>query len=179
MTVPDVLDRLGHPRGARGRTTCPLHQGDNTQAFSYQETRWYCFVCNEGGNARQLLQRLVPSDFIGLEGVGLGGDPADGAFAILAGFSSGFFKPRRSQILNDKLQERRQAIEAQADAYHRQAIEDWALSERMLRDGIGRWDLVLEFQADALERLWAAEAVTGCDCRTPAISLESSTSTGP
>lgn len=57
-TVPRVLEQIGWPLGRRNRTTCPITRGDNDQAFHYQEERWYCFSCNEGGGVPRLLERL-------------------------------------------------------------------------------------------------------------------------
>ena len=62
LTVPEVLRRVGHPEGRRHgnrwRTSCPLHHGDNEQAFSYTEQVWHCFRCAESGGARGLAERL-------------------------------------------------------------------------------------------------------------------------
>lgn len=67
MTVSDVLAEIGWPLGTRGRTTCPIHRGDNDQAFSYRDEVWNCFACGEAGNAHQLHDRFRPP----LEGVRL------------------------------------------------------------------------------------------------------------
>lgn len=167
LTVPEVLDRFSHPRGSRGRTTCPLHPGDNQQVFSYEESRWYCFAGCGGGGAKSLLDRLAPPTFLGL-------DRSDGG-DLLASLGSGFFKPRRSQRLDAALRDRVGLIQQRADTYHREAIEDWALASDILRSCRTFPALAPEFEAwtfdllySAWDRLWRAEQYTGCDCRTPA-----------
>jgi len=62
VTIPEVLRRAGHPEGRRWgerwRTTCPLHRGQNEQAFSYTLEVWHCFRCDESGGVRGLADRL-------------------------------------------------------------------------------------------------------------------------
>jgi len=77
LTVLEVLERAGHPLGrrlgARWRTTCPIHRGDNREAFSYTSEVWHCFVCGESGGVVKLaralgvLEERVPRP--GIEGV--------------------------------------------------------------------------------------------------------------
>ena len=52
--VADVLREIGWPLGTahgdRNRTCCPIHKGNNPQAFSYRENLWTCFAgCGSGG----------------------------------------------------------------------------------------------------------------------------------
>ena len=58
LTVPDVLAWAHHPLGSKGRTSCPLHAGNNRQAFSFTEMGWYCFSGCGGGGAKELGERL-------------------------------------------------------------------------------------------------------------------------
>jgi hypothetical protein len=77
LTVLEVLERAGHPPGrrlgTRWRTTCPVHRGDNREAFSYTSEVWHCFVCGESGGVVKLaralgvLEERVPRP--GIEGV--------------------------------------------------------------------------------------------------------------
>lgn len=77
MTVPEVLARIGHPAGrrvgARFRTTCPIHRGDNVQSFSYTAEVWHCFRCGESGGQLKLARALgvleEPVPRPGIEGV--------------------------------------------------------------------------------------------------------------
>ncbi len=61
VRIEDVADRLTKMRwnSTSGRGRCPLHGGNNPQAFVvYNETqRFYCFGCNEGGDVITLMQR--------------------------------------------------------------------------------------------------------------------------
>jgi DNA primase len=63
--ISDVLPRLRVPPGRRGRTRCPIHLGDNAQAFSYDDAKgqWYCFRCGFGGDAVELVKRSLDMDF--------------------------------------------------------------------------------------------------------------------
>jgi hypothetical protein len=70
MTVRQVLEAAHWPLGSGARTTCPLTQGDNPQAFSYTAREWYCFSCNEGGTPEKLAQRLL-NVAAGIEGLGV------------------------------------------------------------------------------------------------------------
>jgi hypothetical protein len=77
LTVPEVLARIGHPAGrrvgARWRTTCPIHRGDNVQSFSYTAEVWHCFRCGESGGQMKLARALgvleEPVPRPGVEGV--------------------------------------------------------------------------------------------------------------
>lgn len=64
-SISDILSRLRVSPGRRGRTRCPIHQGDNAQAFSYDDAKgqWYCFRCGFGGDAVQLVKRSLDVDF--------------------------------------------------------------------------------------------------------------------
>jgi hypothetical protein len=53
--------------GGRGRSRCPIHGGDNPQAFSYDDDRgiWYCFRCGIGGDVVELVKRSQDVNFVG------------------------------------------------------------------------------------------------------------------
>lgn len=65
-SISEILSRLDIPLGKRGRTLCPIHRGDNTQAFSYDDDKgqWYCFRCGIGGDAVELVKRSLDTDFL-------------------------------------------------------------------------------------------------------------------
>jgi DNA primase len=66
-SISEILVRLDIPPGRRGRTRCPIHQGDNTQAFSYDDDKgqWFCFRCGIGGDAIALIEKALDTDFKG------------------------------------------------------------------------------------------------------------------
>jgi len=66
-SISDVLSRLDIPPGRRGRTLCPIHRGENRQAFSYsdEKAQWFCFRCGIGGDAVKLIERALDTDFKG------------------------------------------------------------------------------------------------------------------
>jgi hypothetical protein len=61
-TVAEVLRAIGWPLGTGGRTTCPVHHGDNQTAFSYRENVWTCFAGCGAGGVKALLERLGLTD---------------------------------------------------------------------------------------------------------------------
>ncbi len=65
--ISELLSRLDIPPGRRGRTRCPIHRGNNEQAFSYSNERglWHCFRCGVGGDALDLVKRSLNVDFKG------------------------------------------------------------------------------------------------------------------
>jgi DNA primase len=54
----DVLDARGITYDRRGRAQCPLHGGDNREAFSIKGDRFRCFACGAAGDVFDLVQRL-------------------------------------------------------------------------------------------------------------------------
>jgi hypothetical protein len=77
-TISYVLSRIDIPPGRRGRTRCPIHGGDNSEAFSYEDVNglWYCFRCGIGGDAISLVQKVLDLDFKGaLNWLGISGKP--------------------------------------------------------------------------------------------------------
>jgi DNA primase len=66
-SISNILSRLDVSPGRRGRTQCPIHRGDNHQAFSYDDHRghWFCFRCGVGGDAIELVKRVLDTDFKG------------------------------------------------------------------------------------------------------------------
>ena len=65
--ISEILSRLNIPPGRRGRTICPIHQGENKQAFSYNDDKgiWYCFRCGSGGDSIDLVKKCLQVDFQG------------------------------------------------------------------------------------------------------------------
>lgn len=57
-TMESVLGRAGWPLGRYGRTTCPIHQGDNAQAFRYWQFSWICYAGCGRGTAVELAKKL-------------------------------------------------------------------------------------------------------------------------
>lgn len=66
-SISRVLSDMGLNPGRYGRTKCPIHGGDNRQAFSYDDKRgvWYCFRCGIGGDVVELVKRSQDVDFVG------------------------------------------------------------------------------------------------------------------
>ncbi len=65
-SVSETLRLLGvEPRGRRSK--CPIHQGDNPQAFSFDDDRglWNCFRCGKGGDVIRLVELAQDVDFRG------------------------------------------------------------------------------------------------------------------
>jgi DNA primase len=64
-SISEILRRLDIPPGRRGRTICPIHRGDNPQAFSYSDDKgqWFCFRCGVGGDAIRLIELALDIDF--------------------------------------------------------------------------------------------------------------------
>ncbi len=65
--ISNTLQRLDVPVGRHGRTVCPIHRGDNRQAFSYDDAKgqWFCFRCNIGGDVVRLVEKALQTDFKG------------------------------------------------------------------------------------------------------------------
>lgn len=63
--ISNILTQLDVPPGRRGRTQCPIHRGDNSQAFSYDDDKgqWFCFRCGIGGDAIELVKKALQLDF--------------------------------------------------------------------------------------------------------------------
>ncbi len=66
-SISSILPRLDVSAGRRGRTQCPIHRGDNHQAFSYNDSKgvWKCFRCGLGGDAIRLVELCLSTDFRG------------------------------------------------------------------------------------------------------------------
>jgi DNA primase len=60
VTVAEILQAFGAPKLVKGRCNCPVHHGDNKQAFSVDEKKgtWICFVCGKGGGKVDLVAAL-------------------------------------------------------------------------------------------------------------------------
>jgi DNA primase len=65
--ISTILSRLDISPGRRGRTRCPIHRGENSQSFSYEDEKgsWYCFRCGFGGDAVTLIEKTLDCDFKG------------------------------------------------------------------------------------------------------------------
>lgn len=66
-SISRILAEMGINPNSHGRTKCPIHQGENRQAFSYNDQKgvWYCFRCGFGGDAIDLVKRSLDVGFIG------------------------------------------------------------------------------------------------------------------
>lgn len=64
-TISEILTRLDITPGRRGRSRCPIHRGDNSQALSVDKTNrvWYCHRCGFGGNAVELVKKALDLSF--------------------------------------------------------------------------------------------------------------------
>ena len=65
--ISEILSRLGIEPGGHKRTGCPIHRGDNKQAFSYDDSKgqWFCFRCGFGGDGITLIEKALDTDFKG------------------------------------------------------------------------------------------------------------------
>lgn len=65
--ISNILSNMGITPNRHGRTLCPIHQGENKQAFSYDDDKgvWFCFRCGFGGDAIDLVKRAMDTDFPG------------------------------------------------------------------------------------------------------------------
>lgn len=76
-SISHILSDMDIPANRHGRTKCPIHLGDNNQAFSYNDQKgvWYCFRCGIGGDAIDLVKKAQGVDFVGaLRWLGLSPD---------------------------------------------------------------------------------------------------------
>lgn len=48
VTIPQLLNAYGYPRGRYRRIPCPLHQGEKNN-FAYRDRSFKCFVCGKSG----------------------------------------------------------------------------------------------------------------------------------
>lgn len=163
MTIFDVLEGHGWPTGRYGRTTCPIHGGDNRQAFSYTDDRWYCFACGAGGGIKKLLEHFEPERLVAFEGIAgpLRDFARDGdiPWVPLDGL-------RPSTWLLARLEARARAREEAALACHQRAMLEidrdipWVLKH----GGEALFDFAGAAYQQATYRLWVAEEVLGCQC---------------
>ncbi|MBI3782091.1 MAG: hypothetical protein HY270_01685 [Deltaproteobacteria bacterium] len=59
VSISDVLRDAGiEPPLQRRRMRCPIHNGDNTTAFSFNERRYCCFACGSRGDVFELARAL-------------------------------------------------------------------------------------------------------------------------
>ena len=107
MTVRDVLSAHGFEVPARGRRMrCPVHGGENPQAFSFTDDGlWTCFACGAGGDIFTLVERLRGVQFV----------EAVRVLAQLAGLDGG-----KAPLLDAGEYERRQRI-----VRRRRALRTW------------------------------------------------------
>lgn len=49
--------------GKRKWAKCPFHEEKNPSLCCYEKSGWYCFGCNEGGDAINLIQKLYGYNF--------------------------------------------------------------------------------------------------------------------
>jgi hypothetical protein len=66
-SISNILFNLGIKPGKHHRNECPIHRGQNSQVFSYNDDKgvWYCFRCGFGGDAIDLVKRAMDTDFKG------------------------------------------------------------------------------------------------------------------
>jgi hypothetical protein len=157
VTIEDILATVGHPLGQRGRTTCPLHQGKNPSAFSYNATTWFCFSGCGGGGIKDLADRL-----------GLLVAPPPGVVPRGAEFAFDLaqlrqrpsrviwqpFQGQLSRLLTAKVEETEAWVAYQWEVEHRRALCEYRNAEEHLRN-VHPADLDFAFKemADALKRL--------------------------
>jgi len=67
-TIFDTLGLLGIDPGRKTRTQCPFCEsgsGRRDHTFSYTQTGWHCFRCDEGGDSIALVMKAQGVDFAG------------------------------------------------------------------------------------------------------------------
>jgi len=159
MTVADVLADIGWPVGDHGRTRCPLHEGQNAQAFSYTEDQWFCFAGCGGGGVRRL------RELVGVARI----PPPKGVVPQGAEFAEAEERPRRRQRivfhpgrgavtrrLTEAIQVMAMWIRDEWEQAHRDALcvyRDWEDLLRLIGPGDFEW--IAEELGHALERLEA------------------------
>ena len=164
MTIAEVLVEAGWPLGKRGRCRCPLHRGDNDQAFSFRETTWHCFRCDIGGGVNELRRRLgllpPPRPRPQMRGV----DPL--VFARVVGPPRDT-RPPPSRRLAALLEAWRVARLNVWDALHQRAVRQLAAAELVLAAGPDdeAFDVAAALAVEALGWRDQADAQLGCDCR--------------
>ena len=57
VTIPDILTKYGYELGNRNRIPCPIHHGKDRN-FCYEDRVFHCWVCEESGNAIDLVAQL-------------------------------------------------------------------------------------------------------------------------
>ncbi len=114
VTVAEVLCHFGDDlRAERGRTRCPVHDGQNPTSLSFDARRWHCFSCGAGGDVFDLVQALLHCTF----------PEAIAHAARLAGFSTG-----RLPTVDPVEVERRAKIQRRREALRRwrgQRLSEW------------------------------------------------------
>ena len=64
VSVPSVIDRyLPDARPVHNRIPCPIHNGTDRNLLIHND-HFYCFVCNEGGDAIRLVRHIFGCDFM-------------------------------------------------------------------------------------------------------------------
>jgi hypothetical protein len=177
LTIAEVLTAAGHPAGThhgeQSRTTCPLCQNTNPQAFSYTEEIWHCFRCNEGGNTYQL-QRLLglleapPTPTL----VQLGGVRAYVVSAQGKQQGGAFLKP--SERLAAMVREQEKARQEEAASWHREAsdlLADADVTFRYTGHLLGGLEMAVELAVEADQLFLAADRVLRCPCSRVAAGI--------
>lgn len=62
VTMEAALQRYHKLGRTRGRTSCPIHGGTNDN-LSYDDSRWHCFVCGNGGDVISFVMLLFNLNF--------------------------------------------------------------------------------------------------------------------
>ena len=64
VSVPSVIERyLPGVKPLHNRIPCPIHNGTDRNLLIHQD-HFYCFVCNEGGDAIRLVRHIFQCDFM-------------------------------------------------------------------------------------------------------------------
>ena len=61
--IEDLYSGNLRKSGTRLAGKCPFHEERTPSFFIFQENRWYCFSCNEGGDAIDFIRKLKDLDF--------------------------------------------------------------------------------------------------------------------
>ena len=168
--VEAVLEAAGHPVGRHGRTTCPIHQGDNEHAFSYTDRQWHCWACGEGGGIITLAKALglweepeppVTRPILGLP-MGLG-TPRSHA----EGLTGGVVAPSAARRLYGALREFRGMVDTEAAVAHCEGLDRIDAARAALRseDGVRaalEWSEGLLALEQAHSRLRTTMIECGC-----------------
>ena len=63
LTIKDILTKYNIDIGRNGRCRCPIHNGTNKTAFSFNDKTFNCFRCSISGNVISLVMQMFNINF--------------------------------------------------------------------------------------------------------------------